>query len=87
MTGGGPDRGTQPPVRLRRRLRRPVPHQGKRSGPTDGQREHNRVVNATRALAERGFSVLETWTIFRRARRRPTLVGQAAPALHVNEQR
>lgn len=65
----------------------PVPHQGKRSGPTDGQREHNRVVNATRALAERGFSVLETWTIFRRARRRPALVGQAALALHVNEQR
>ncbi|WP_255671499.1 hypothetical protein [Glycomyces amatae] len=44
-------------------------------------------MNATRALAERGFSVLETWTIFRRARRRPALVGQAALALHVNEQR
>lgn len=43
--------------------------------------QHNHVVNSTRALVERGLSVLKQWKIFERSRCCPTLVSRAAKAV------
>lgn len=58
-----------------------VPFKGKRDNLTEAQRAHNRVVNSTRALVERGFAQLKTWAIFERSRCCPTLIGPAARAV------
>jgi hypothetical protein len=58
-----------------------VPFKGKRDKLTEVQQAHNRVVNSTRALVERGFAQLKTWAIFRRSRCCPTLIGPAAHAV------
>lgn len=58
-----------------------VPIKGKWDNLTEDQRAHNRVVNSTRALVERGFAQLKTWAIFRRSRCCPTLIGPAARAV------
>jgi hypothetical protein len=43
----------------------------------EAKRQHNHVVNSTRALVERGFSVFKQWKILDRARCCPTVL--AAP--------
>ncbi|MBO3735465.1 transposase family protein [Glycomyces niveus] len=58
-----------------------VPFKGKWDKLTEDQRAHNRVVNSTCALVERGFAQLKTWEIFRRSRCCPTLIGPAAHAV------
>ncbi|WP_168801422.1 transposase family protein [Glycomyces buryatensis] len=62
-----------------------VPVKGKRDNLAEAQREHNHVVNSTRALVERGFAVLKQWKLFERARCCPTLLARAAKAVLVLE--
>lgn len=60
-----------------------VPFKGR--GLAEEKVQHNHVVNSTRALVERGFSVLKQWKIFERSHCCPTLVARAAKAVLVLE--
>jgi hypothetical protein len=56
-----------------------VPFKGR--GLSEEKAQHNHVDNSTRALVERGFSVLKHWKIFDRSRCCPALVDCAAKAV------
>jgi hypothetical protein len=56
-----------------------TPHKGRRL--TREQKAHNRMVNSTRGLGERGFATLKTWRILTKIRCCPQRVGPLAKAV------
>ncbi|WP_018501759.1 transposase family protein, partial [Parafrankia discariae] len=53
---------------------------------SDGLKESNRVLAATRAPGERGFAVLKNWRVLSRFRGCPRRVGEFTQAVFVLEQ-